>query len=445
MPTHNGDADVIVIGGGIAGLGAAIRMKDRGLEPLVLEAEPRVGGRMTTDRVNGFVIDRGVTLFGNAFGSMRALVRRVGLSPLVCKGSFSVGIHDAAGCRGYRGGRFEDLLLDRGISWRARLASMRFGLDLFRHHRALVHGFSTLSGSLDNEDARTYFRRIGGEEVFERIFRPGLNGPVGGSVETSSRVILMQVLWNLLVRGQWNLTDGVDRIPEAAASEVKVVTDARALHVEQRDAGVQVEATVKGKQQTFRARAAIFALPGQLVPGLCPGLAKEVRDTLARTQYSSIANAGVALSVPPNTPYAGYAFTEDFLPGAEIEMEHLRAPNRCPEGTGMASVFLWNTPQKNRLDADDDSLKQQASDIVEQTFPECRGKVLFVHLVRWNVGIAQFPPGRLREMTALRKQLALWNPPFDLCGDYLDGLSSEGALRTGEEAAERVAAKLGAH
>ena len=126
-------------------------------------------------------------------------------------------------------------------------------------------------------------------------------------------------------------------------------------------------------------------------------------------------------------------------------MEHLRAPNRCPQGTGMASVFLWNTPQKSRLDADDDSLKQQASDIVEQTFPECRGKVLFVHLVRWNVGIAQFPPGRLREMTALRKQLGAWSSPFDLCGDYLDGLSSEGALRTGEEAAERTARKLSAH
>jgi predicted NAD/FAD-dependent oxidoreductase len=38
--------------------------------------------------------------------------------------------------------------------------------------------------------------------------------------------------------------------------------------------------------------------------------------------------------------------------------------------------------------------------------------------------------------------LAEWNEPFDLCGDYLDGLSSEGALRTGEEAAERTAGKL---
>jgi oxygen-dependent protoporphyrinogen oxidase len=444
MSIPGADADVIIIGGGIAGLGAAVRLKDRGLEPLVLEAEQRVGGRMTTDRVNGFVVDRGVTLFGKGFVRMRALVRRLNLSPLVCPGSFSVGIEDAAGCHSYRAGRFQDLLFDRGISMRARFASMRFGLDLLQYHRALVHGKSDLSGPLDNEDCQSYFRRLGGEEIFERIFGPGLNGPVGGSVETSSRVILMQVIWNLLVRGQWNLTDGVDRIPEAAASQVRVLTNARVLHVEKQENGACVEANINGKQQTLRARAVIFAIPGQLVPALCPDLPQETRDLLARTQYSKIANAAVALSQPPNSPHAARAFTQDVVPGAEIEMEHLRAPNRCPKGTAMAGVFLWNTPQLRRLAADDDSLKQQASEIVERTFPECRGKVLFVHLVRWNVGIAQFPPGRLREMTALRKQLATWTSPFELCGDYLDGLSSEGALRTGEQAADRLAQKLGA-
>jgi oxygen-dependent protoporphyrinogen oxidase len=178
------------------------------------------------------------------------------------------------------------------------------------------------------------------------------------------------------------------------------------------------------------------------VPPLCRELPAKVREALAHTQYSKIANAAVALSAPPKTPYAGYAFTSDVVPGAEIEMEHLRAPNRCPNGSGMASVFLWNAPGNCRLDAGDESLKQQASEIVERTFPECRGKVLFVHLVRWNIGIAQFPPGRLREMTALRERLAGWNEPFDLCGDYLDGLSSESALRTGEEAAVRVAMRL---
>src|SRR5437899_8616057 len=138
MSGQSRDGAVIVIGGGIAGLGAAVRLKDRGLEPLVLEAESRVGGRMTTDRVNGFVVDRGVTLFGNGFGSMRALVKRLGLSRLVCKGKFNVSIQDAVGCRGYRGGRFEDLLFDRTISWCGRLASVRFVCALLCHHRTLI-------------------------------------------------------------------------------------------------------------------------------------------------------------------------------------------------------------------------------------------------------------------------------------------------------------------
>ncbi|HXY23252.1 MAG TPA: NAD(P)/FAD-dependent oxidoreductase [Candidatus Acidoferrum sp.] len=439
---HDGDADVIVIGGGIAGLGAAVRLKDRGLEPLVLEADSRVGGRMTTDRANGFVIDRGVTLFGNGFRSMRALVKRLALSSLVCPGGFSVGIQDAAGCRGYRGRHFGDLLFDRGMSMRARLGSLRFGMDLLRFSRALQHGNSVLSGPIDGEDCQTYFRRVGGTEIFERIFWPGLNGPMGGSVEKSSRVILMQVIWNLLVRGQWNLTDGVDRIPEAAAAQVRVVTGAKVLHVEKHGTGVHVDAEIEGQQRRLRARGVIFAVPGRLVPALCPGLPSDLREVLARTQHSKIANAAVALSRPPNVPYAGYAFTPDVVPGAEIEMEHLRAPNRCPKGRGMAGVFLWDTPQKRRLDADDESLKQQASEIVEQMFPECRGKVLFVHLVRWNIGIAQFPPGRLKEMTAVRRRMAAWQEPYDLCGDYLDGLSSESALRTGEEAAERTVRKL---
>jgi len=440
---HDGDADVIVVGGGIAGLGAAVRLKDRGLEPLVLEADSRVGGRMTTDRANGFVIDRGVTLFGNGFRSMRALVKRLALSSLVCPGGFSVGIQDAEGRRGYRGRHFEDLLFDRRMSMRARLASLRFGMDLLRYSRALPRGNSYLSGPMDGEDCQSYFRRIGGTEIFDRIFWPGLNGPMGGSVEKSSRVILMQVIWNLLVRGQWNLTDGVDRIPEAAAAQVRVVTGARVLHVERERRAVQVEAEIGGERRSLRARAVIFAIPGLLVPALCPELPGDLREVLVRAQYSKIANAAVALSRPPDVPYAGYAFTPDVVPGAEIEMEHLRAPNRCPRGTGMAGVFLWDTPQMQRLNRDDESLKQQASEIVEQTFPECRGKVLFVHLVRWNIGIAQFPPGRLREMTAVRKHMGVWEAPYDLCGDYLDGLSSEGALRTGEEAAERTARKLG--
>jgi len=137
--------------------------------------------------------------------------------------------------------------------------------------------------------------------------------------------------------------------------------------------GAQVEAEIQGKPRSFRTRAVIFSAPGLACPRFVRTPAGHARDAFADAIFANRKRGGGTFK-PPNTPYAGYAFTQDVVPGAEIEMEHLRAPNRCPEGTGMASVFLWNTPEKLRLDAEDESLKQQAAAIVEQNFPECRGK-----------------------------------------------------------------------
>jgi protoporphyrinogen/coproporphyrinogen III oxidase len=442
MNANSKEADVVVVGGGLAGLGAALRLQDRGLKALVLEAEHRVGGRMTTDRVEGFVIDRGATLLGNGFHCMKRLVNRLGLADLVRPGKFPVGIQHPDGVRSYRGGRFDDLLLDRRISWKSKRAFLRFSLDLVRHCRALTHGRSDCSAAIDSENAYEYFQRLGGEELFESVFKPGLKGPVGGSLNAVSRAIVMQTIWNILVRGVWSLTDGLDRIPESIAAKLDVRTGACVNHVEVNGRSVKVEASIHGKTEVLEAAGVILAIPGQFVPKICSTLPEWLREPLARTRYSRMVNAGVALRHPPRAPYAGYGFADGLVPGAELELEHLRAPNRCPGSSGMVSVFLWDTPERARVDASDESLKSQAVEIVERTFPETRDQTLFVHLVRWDPAIAHFPAGRLREMIEVRRRLGNWDAPMDVCGDYLDGISSEGALRTGEQAGDRLAARL---
>ena len=50
--------DVIVIGAGLSGLACALTLRDLGLDTLVVEAADAVGGRIRTDRRDGFLLDR---------------------------------------------------------------------------------------------------------------------------------------------------------------------------------------------------------------------------------------------------------------------------------------------------------------------------------------------------------------------------------------------------
>ena len=51
--------DIVIVGGGLSGLIAALEVKSLGLKPLVLEAGPEIGGRIATDSAGGFLFDRG--------------------------------------------------------------------------------------------------------------------------------------------------------------------------------------------------------------------------------------------------------------------------------------------------------------------------------------------------------------------------------------------------
>jgi oxygen-dependent protoporphyrinogen oxidase len=440
------DADVIVVGGGIAGLGAALALRDRGLAPLVLEADGRVGGRMTTDRVGGYAIDTGVTLLGNRFARMRALARRFGLAP--APAPFSLAVRDGGDVRRYRARRFLDLLLDARLSPAARRAAARFLADIVRA-RGMRHGASPAAARLGDETVGAYFARLGagGEELLARVLAPGLRAALGGDPRAAARFVLMQVVWNTLGAGFWNLDGGVDRLPEALAREVPVRLGIRVERVRLDGAGVAVDVTSEGARRTLRARAAILAVPGHLVPALAPDAPAWMREPAARAAFSCVASAHLGLARAPDAREAGCAFTDPVADAGEegvgvLELEHLRARGRCPAGRGMVSVYFVDGPRFRCLEPDDAALVAKARRVLARVHPESAGAVELAHVIRWPVGIAQFGAGRLAELAALRARLEASPPSVDLAGDWLDGVASEAALRTGEQAAARVARRL---
>jgi phytoene dehydrogenase-like protein len=59
MPPLPSQADVVIVGAGLAGLTAARVLEQRGISAVLLEASDGVGGRVRSDNVDGFILDRG--------------------------------------------------------------------------------------------------------------------------------------------------------------------------------------------------------------------------------------------------------------------------------------------------------------------------------------------------------------------------------------------------
>lgn len=58
---------VVVVGAGLAGLACAVELHRRGIEVIVVEASDGVGGRVRTDQVDGFLLDRGFQVMLTAY------------------------------------------------------------------------------------------------------------------------------------------------------------------------------------------------------------------------------------------------------------------------------------------------------------------------------------------------------------------------------------------
>jgi hypothetical protein len=54
---------VIIVGAGVAGLACAVSLVEKGIPVTVLEASDAVGGRVRTDKVDGYLLDRGFQIF----------------------------------------------------------------------------------------------------------------------------------------------------------------------------------------------------------------------------------------------------------------------------------------------------------------------------------------------------------------------------------------------
>ncbi|QJD79199.1 FAD-dependent oxidoreductase [Spirosoma rhododendri] len=75
MNSSSTPVPVLIVGAGMAGLACAVRLKAAGIDALLLDGSDGVGGRVRTDLVDGFRLDRGFQILLTAYPEAQRLLR----------------------------------------------------------------------------------------------------------------------------------------------------------------------------------------------------------------------------------------------------------------------------------------------------------------------------------------------------------------------------------
>ncbi|MET7471446.1 NAD(P)/FAD-dependent oxidoreductase [Micromonospora sp. NPDC005222] len=406
------DTDVVVVGGGLAGLAAARRLHRAGVPWRLLEAGDRLGGRVATDRVDGFLLDRGFQVLNTAYPRLGGLVDLGALD----LGWFTSGVLVR------RGDRLERLVnpLREPTGAPGTLTAGIGSLTDRLRFAALAAGYATVPVGrlLDTPEtsAEKALRRAGlSDAIIEELLRPFLTGVLlDRELATSSHVLA--VVMRSFARGRIGLpADGMQALPRALTAP---------LPAELIELNTPVTQVGPGRVRTpsgeITCRAVVVAVDPPAAATLLPGLDR-VRMHAYTTYYHSTDTA------PLDEPILLLDGDRRELV-ANTAVVSRAAPTYAPDGRHLVATSVVG-PQA------------PPEPVIRRELDRLYGRSTadWTHLT--TVAVPDALPAAPPPQGRLRKPVALGEGQY-VAGDHRDSPSIQGALASGWRTAGAVVADL---
>lgn len=385
--------DVIVVGGGTAGLACARTLATSGREPLVLEQASHVGGRVRTDVVDGFHLDRGFQVLPLAYPEVRAMLDLDRLRPATFERGAIVRAE----------GRFRRLADPRHAPVRS-LRALAGGVVGLRDSAAIVR---LLRGSDDETTAAEALKSAGvSRATSERFFIPFLRGVfLEESVTTSSR--FLEFVLRTFSEGAAALPrDGMGAVAAQLGEGIQLRTGTAVATV-----GPHAVSLETGEQ--MRAEAVVVATAG-LVDDAAHG-------------WNGV-NCVYFDAPEPPIPGPWLVVNGEGGPINNLCVPSEAVPAYAPAGRSLVSVTILGSGPPD-LDAVGRQLRAWFGTAATD-WRHLRSYRIPRALPRYPVGAQFGQPARLA-------------PGLYACGDHREHPSLNGALASGRRAAEAVLADAG--
>ena len=411
---NGSDAPVVVIGAGLAGLACAGRLHRAARRVLVLEGADRVGGRLRTERIEGFLVDRGFQVFLTAYPEARAVLdyTRLGLRAFVPGAQVW---HDGALHR------VADPLRRPTAALASLMAPIGTPADKLR---TVAFAARARAGSIDElytrpatTTRRTLEARGFSRRMIERFWRPFLGGiTLDPSLGASSR--MTEFVLRMMASGGTTLPDGgMAAIPAQLAEALPagvVRLGARVTAVAAAGDGV----TLEGGER-IAAAAVVVATEGDAAAALLGG------RLAPPAAYGETAFAYAA----PAPPYEGAWLTLDGTgrgPVLNVAVQSNVQPSYAPAGSALVTAVVPGPGSRSAAELE----REARAQLVAMFGARVEGwRLLRADRIRY--GLPDHSPAALDPL----ERPARLAPRLLVAGDHRDTPSINGALASGRRAA----------
>lgn len=405
-------ADVVIVGAGLAGLAAANTLYRAGHAPLVIEASEGVGGRVRTDIVDGYRLDRGFQVLLTAYPELHTQfdlealdLRRFEPGALVWDGASTHLVGDP--------------IRRPFTTLRTALAPIGSIADKVRILRQRIRLTRTTAPDLLRQPDISTLQALGeqgfSERIIERFYRPFVGGiQLDPTLATSRR--MFDVILQSLIEGDVAVPAlGMGAIPAQLAGRLPDGT----IHLDTEVVGVTPGVVTLTGGRSVEARRIIVAAEGPRAASLLG---------LPAVESNPATCVWFAADDPPITDRYIVLDGTGIGPALNVSVMSNVAPEYAPDGRALIAAACPGVD-----DADiEPAVRAQLRGIWGPSVGSWR------HLRTDAIAHGQprqHPPFHPKQRVALGEGLFV-------CGDHRDTASIQGALYSGRRCAEAVAASL---
>lgn len=450
IPRH----DVVIVGGGVAGMAAAWQLRDQDI--VLLEANEVLGGRLKSHARGDYWLNLGGHMFPAEGARVRRLIEDLGLATIDIPGSKTA---LSFGGKVYDPHRIESYPFRLPLSLGDRVQLAKAGLKV----RWKVMSYLAEARRRPGESELSRRNRVARFES-DRTFRDLLGrlpGPVDAIFTTAARRApgemdeltanagLQLFAANWAARqggGPVNLLGGSGRLGEAVRRRLgeRALLGACVVALEPDGDGAVVHYETADGPSAVAARRVIVATPAPVARTLVPGLPADVQASLDAVVYGPFVSMALLTNESEPMPWDDlYAL---LTPGMSFNMlfnhaNPLRGSSVRQSG-GSLMCYAGGQPARELLRLPDDEIERRFTADLVRVYPELGGLVAETIVQRWPYGNCYRRPGS--DFGALRRYVEDPAHPVQFAGDYFADVSGtiEDATRSGTEVARTVAVAL---